>query len=121
MSEALLKAFRWWILAMCAVVGTSAFIISDATNSTKPVIIGILSYGLIYIMSLFWKEFRERVLIMSIAVFLLLSFLSPYVPDAMYVLFGYPQRLFDPYYCWAGLVTAFGIPIMSLVFLKYDD
>ncbi len=105
---------------MCAVIGTSAFIISDNTNSTKPVIIGILSYGFIYIMSLFWKEFRERILLMSIGVFLVLSLVAPYLPDAMYVLFGYPQRLFNPYYCWASLVTAAGIPIMSLVFLKYD-
>ena len=58
MSEALLKAIRWYILAGCAVIGTSAFIISDKTGSIRPVMIGILAYGVIYIMSFVWKVFR---------------------------------------------------------------
>ncbi len=120
MSEAFLKSIKWLVMAVCAVVGTSAFIISDNTGSIKPVLLGILTYGVIYIMSYFWEEFRGRLLLYSIFVFLGLSFASAYVPEAMHVLFGYPVRLFDPFYVWGITVAGAGLPIMTFVFYKYD-
>lgn len=120
MPESLLKALKWYILVGCAIVGTSAFIISDNSKSVKPIIIGILSYGVVYIMSYFWKEFRRKLLLYSIIVFLALSFLSPKMPLILYILFGYDRYGYDPYYMWAATVGGFGIPIMTLIFRKFD-
>ena len=120
MSEIFLKALKWYILVGCAIIGTSAFIISDNSGSVKPMFIGVLSYGVVYIMSFFWKEFRRKLLLLSIIVFLALSFLSPKVPILMYILFNYNPASFDPYYTWAATVGVFGIPIMMYIFKKYD-
>ena len=120
MAEALLKAIKWFILVGSAIIGTSAFIIADNTGSVRPILIGILSYGVVYIMSYFWKEFRRKLLLYSIIVFLALSFLSPKMPLIIYILFGYDQYAYDPYYMWAATVGILGIPIMMFIFKKYD-
>ncbi len=120
MSDAFLKAVKWYVLVACAIIGTSAFMIADQSGSVKPVIIGIVTYGVVYIMSYFWTEFRGKLLLASIVVFVLLTFASPYVPLVMYILFAIPPELFDPYYTWGVTVGALGIPIMVLVFYRYD-
>ena len=120
MSEAFLKAVKWYVLVACAIIGTSAFMIADQSGSVKPVILGILTYGVVYIMSYFWTEFRGKLLLLSILVFVALTFLSAYVPLGMYILFAYPMELFDPYYTWGLTVGVVGIPVMMLVFHKYD-
>ncbi|MGN7438712.1 MAG: hypothetical protein ACTHOO_08720 [Alcanivorax sp.] len=123
MSEAFLKALKWYILCLSVIVGAAAFIISNNTGSIKPVMIGILGFGVAYIMSYFWTEFREKVLFLSIVTFIVLSFISPYVPDAIYILFGHrmgPLYGFTEYYIWAGIVGALGIPTMTAVFYFYD-
>ncbi|MGH1377487.1 MAG: hypothetical protein ACRBB3_01575 [Alphaproteobacteria bacterium] len=120
MSEAFLKALKWYILVGSAIVGTSAFIIANNSNSVRPVLIGVISYGVVYIMSYFWKEFRDKLLLYSIIVFLVLSFFSAKVPVFLYILFGFPMSLFDPHYTWAGTVAVLGIPIMTYIFNKYD-
>lgn len=120
MSEAFLKAIKWYIMMGFIMMGTTAFILADERGSVKPVMIGIMGYGAVYIMSIFWKEFRGKLLFSSLFVFLLLSFVAPFVPDAMYILFAYPQHIFDPYWTWAATVGALGIPVMILVFYRYD-
>ncbi len=120
MSEAFLKAIKWYILVGCAIIGTSAFIISDNTGSIKPVMIGVLGFGVVYIMAHFWREFRGKLLLYSILVFIALSFASPYMPYALYILFAANPMAFNPFYIWGATVGVFGIPIMTLVFYKYD-
>ena len=120
MSEAFLKSLKWYVLAISVIIGASAFIVSNDTGSIKPVMIGIVGFGVAYIMSYFWTEFREKVLFFSIVTFLGLSFLAPSVPDAVYVLFGHRMAPMDPYYLWAMTVAALGIPIMTIVFYFYD-
>ncbi|MGH1376339.1 MAG: hypothetical protein ACRBCK_08325 [Alphaproteobacteria bacterium] len=120
MSEAFLKAVKWYVLVACAITGTSAFIIADKSGSVKPVIFGVVTYGIVYIMSYFWTEFRGKLLLFSILVFIVLTFASSYVPIAMYVLFAMPPELFDPYYTWGATVGVLGVPAMTLVFHRYD-
>ncbi len=120
MSEAFFKALKWYIVAISAIIGTSAFIIADKSGSVAPVMIGVLSYGVVYAVSHFWKEFRGKLLLSSILIFLILSFASPYVPYLMYVLFAYNPASFDPYYTWGLTMAALGIPAMTLVFYKLD-
>ena len=119
-SESFLKALRWLVLAQCAVIGTSAFIIADQTGSVRPVMIGVVTYGVIYVMSYFWKDFRKKILLYSIIVFLILSLVSPYIPMVLFVLFGTDMNGYDPFYLWAATVAVIGLPVMTLVF-KYLD
>lgn len=120
MAEAFFKAIKWYIMAICAIIGTSAFIIADKNGTIAPVMIGILSYGVVYSVSHFWKELRGSLLLASIVVFIFSSFISPYMPYAMYILFAYNPASFDPYYTWAVTMAALGIPAMTLVFRKLD-
>ncbi len=120
MREGFLKALKWYILVLAAIIGTSAFMISSDTDSVKPVLIGVLSYGVVYIMATFWKEFRDKILLLSAAVFLVISFASPYIPYVLYLLFGYDHLAFNQYYTWAWSMAVFGIPVMTFVFKKYD-
>lgn len=120
MSEAFLKACKWLVLVECAIAGTAAFIISDATGSIAPIMIGVLTYGVVYIMSYFWKEFRDKLLLISIGLFLGLTFASTYVPEAMYVFLGWPMEGYNEFYVWGVTVGLVGLPIMTLVFYKLD-
>ncbi len=116
MGESFLKALKWYFIMLCAIIGTSAFIIADNTGSVRPVMLGVLSYGTVYTLSAFWKDFRGKLLLISILVFVALSFLSPYIPYAMYILFAFDPKSFDPYYTWGVTTGILGIPIMTLVF-----
>lgn len=126
MSEAFLKALKWYILVLFAIIGTSAFIIMDESGSIRPLMVGILSYGIVYIMSYFWKEFRRKLLFLSIMVFLGLTGVAAYMPDILYVLFGVDPLTYnlqgdsyDVYYLWAGTLII-GILPMTFIFHKYD-
>lgn len=120
MSEAFLKAVKWLVLVQCAIAGTTAFIISNANGSIAPIMVGILSYGVVYVMSYFWKEFRDKLLLISIGLFLALTYASKFVPEAMFVLLGWPMEGYNEFINWAVTVGLFGVPIMTLAFYKYD-
>ncbi len=120
MLEGLVKAIKWYIMALAAVIGTSAFIISNNTGSVNPVIIGVFGYGVVYVMSLFWRELRGKILLISMIVFLGITFASPSVPFLIYILFGSDPYSFNPYYTWGWSMGLFGIPIMTVIFSKLD-
>ena len=123
MSEAFLKSLKWYFLCLAVIVGATAFIISNNTGSVKPIMLGILGFGVAYIMSYFWNEFREKVLFLSIVTFIGLSYFSTFVPDTLYILFGYkmgPLYGYTEYYLWAGTVGLLGVPVMTAVFYFYD-
>lgn len=120
MSEAFLKAIKWLILVECAICGTTAFIVSDATGSVAPIMVGVLAYGVVYIMSYFWKEFRDKLLLISISVFLVLTYVSGYVDQIMFILLGWPMEGYNEYLNWGAMVGIVGLPIMTLVFYKLD-
>lgn len=119
MSESLLQAMKWYVLVFFTIIGTSAFIISDKSGSVKPIMVGIISYGIVYIMSYFWREFRRKILLYSILIFMALTIASAYVPMMAYLLLNVDPNWFDTYYTWAGTMLI-GIPAMVFVFHKYD-
>lgn len=120
MSELLLKSFKWSLIALFVVIGFSAFMIADRTDSVKPIMIGILSFGIVYVLSIYFKNFRGKLLFWSVAVFVALTVASNYVPLGFYILFGWNPSYFDPYITWAGTVLLGGMPIMMPVFKKFD-
>ncbi len=124
MSEAFLKALRWYFIAACAVIGTTSFILADHYNSIKPVGIGILSFGIVYIMTAFWKDVRGKLLAANVGVFFLLTLLSSHIYTILYVLFGLKissMGMFaNQYFMWGFIEALIGIPIMAVVFFFYD-
>ncbi len=124
MSELFLKALRWYLIAFCAVIGTTSFILAEQYHSIRPVGIGVLAFGFVYIMTAFWKDIRGKLLALNIGVFFALTLLSPYAYDALYVLFGWELRdlgfFSNKYAMWAGVEAVLGIPIMVGVFYFYD-
>lgn len=120
MSEAFLKACKWLVLVECVVAGSTAFIISDATGSIAPIMIGILTYGVVYIMSYFWKEFRDKLLLISIGLFLVLTYASLYIPELLYIAFGWPLVGYNEFIIWGATVGIVGFPFMMIAFYKLD-
>lgn len=124
MSDAFLKALRWYMIAVCVVIGTACFILADQNDSIKPVGISILAYGMVYIMTAFWKDVRGKLLAANIAVFFGLTLLSSQMPDILYILLGMQTSdlgyLANPQIMWAAVEGALGIPIMAVVFY-YND
>lgn len=121
MKAAFLSACRWFLIASGAVAGTSAFIISNDTGSTNPIIIGVFAYGFIYIYSYFWREFRGKLLLGGVLTFLLVGFLQDFVPDAVYIATGSRMAPMNPYFLWWILEAAIGIPLMTIVFKIWGD
>lgn len=120
MSEAFLKAVKWFVLVECVVAGSTAFIISNKMGSIAPIMIGILAYGVVYVMSYFWKEFRDKLLLISIVLFLGLTYASQYVPAALYIAFGWPMVGYNEFVVWGATVGIIGLPIMTIAFYKLD-
>ncbi len=120
MKDAFFKSLRWYVIAFFAITGTHAFIKASNYGSLKPVMIGVLSYGVVYAMSYFWKNFRQKILFASMVIFLIASFLAPYIPYVIYILFAHNPASFTPYYTWVGTMAIIGIPSMTLAFYKLD-
>ena len=124
MSEAFLTALRWYFIAACTVIGTTCFILAEHYNSIKPVGVGALAFGIVYIMTAFWKDVRGKLLAANVGVFFLLTLLSSKIYMIIYVLFGVmPQEMgffSNPYFMWAFIEAVVGIPIMAVVFFFYD-
>ncbi len=124
MSEAFLKALRWYFIAACTIIGTTCFILAEHYESIKLVGPGALAFGTVYIMTAFWKDVRGKLLAANVGVFFLLTLLSSHIYKVIFVLFGIlPQDMgffSNPYFMWAFVVAILGIPIMAVVFLFYD-
>ncbi|MCB1782750.1 MAG: hypothetical protein KDI13_02030 [Alphaproteobacteria bacterium] len=120
MSELFLKSLKWYVLALCVVIGTSAFSIADEMKSIKPVIIGIFSYGLAYILSAFWKDFKNRLLLAAIVVFFGIAIITPYLKVIIYILTGWTWDI-NPYALWAVATGVIGVPVMMFVCRRFDD
>lgn len=120
MNEALLKAFKWYFLALFIVIGASAFIIADESGSHKPVMIGVLAFGVVYVLSTKWQDTGSKVFILSALLFMGISFLTSYVPPFLYMFTGIDIRGASEYVLWAILECLIGIPVMTVIFRLYD-
>ncbi len=120
-SQAIIKAFKWYIIMLAAVIGGSSFLMASLEGSHFGWFASLLGFGTVYILSYFWQEFRARKLFISIAVFALLTGVSVYAVDVWYVLFGLRLAMYSPYFLWGVTVGAFGVPIMSVVFYFLRD
>ncbi|MCK5385016.1 MAG: hypothetical protein KAJ29_05515 [Alphaproteobacteria bacterium] len=120
MSEAILKALKWYVMALAGIVGASAFLMINKSGAVLPWIFVVLGFGVVYIMSYFWNEFRGKILIASFVVFLSLTVASSYTADVLYVFFDIDMLSYSKYFMWA-LTMLIGIPLMTLVFRYIRD
>lgn len=119
MSEAFLRALRWYIMSFLIIAGTTAFIIAERHDTTKPIIIGVLGYGFTYIMLAFWREFRGRLLFSSMVVFMLIAGACPYIPSLFEALFAKKLEM-DEFFLWGFTTAVVGIPVM-MALNKFND
>ncbi len=115
MAESFLKALKWYIMALAGVIGASAFMSANTTNNILPWIVVVLGFGVVYIMSYFWREFRGNILVVSFLVFIGLTFASRYAAAALYIIAGLDFTGYSDYFMW-GFTMLLGIPLMSLAF-----
>lgn len=120
MKEAIAKALKWYIIAGAVILGFWALVLADRTNSVKPVIIAVLGLGFAYIMSYFWKELKGKILFYSFALVAGCGYLSKYIPDLSIAFLRMPLN-YDFFLIWAGAVFVIGVPVMTVIFLRYGD
>ncbi len=120
MSDAFLKALKWYVMALSGVIGASAFLMANRTGSVLPWIIVVLGFGVVYIMSYFWREFRGKTLLVSSLVFIGLTFASGYSAVILFVFTGVDLMDYSQYFMW-GLTMLLGIPLMTLAFYFIPD
>lgn len=120
MVESFLKALKWYFLALSGIVGSSAFLIANRTGAVFPWIVFVLGFGLIYILSFFWTEFRGKILLVSTLVFLGLTFASSYTADVLYVFLDINLLDYSQYFMW-GFTMLLGIPLMTLAFHYIEE
>jgi len=115
MSEAFLKSLKWYVMALAGIIGASAFMMANESGSVLPWIIVVFGFGVVYIMSYIWTEFRGKFLVISALVFIALTFVSSYAATALYVFAGLDFMGYSDYFMW-GLTMLLGVPIMTVVF-----
>jgi len=119
MSEYYIKAMQWFALMLLVVLGSWAFFWSSHYNDMRPVMIGVVSYGFVFVVGTYWKVFKEKVLLFTILILISSAFGSRYLPYYLYV---YTGIVLDYHYAaiWTGLLFIPGVPLMAYVFKKYS-
>lgn len=119
MAESFMKALKWYFLCLALIGGTTCMMISQETGSVRTIFPGVVLYGIAYVMAAFWRDFRGKLLFVSLFIFLMIAFGTQFIPAVLYILFGVTDE-YNPYLLWALATGVFGIPLMTLVFRKLD-
>jgi hypothetical protein len=117
--DAFLKAVKWFFFIACIIVGIAAMS-GVEEHGVKPLMLGVVSMGLAYIMSGPWRSLSKVPMLCSILVVLLMAFLARYMPWLSYFNWHGIAGL-NYFLAWTGLVFFAGIPIMTLIFQRYND
>jgi hypothetical protein len=115
MAESFLKALKWYIMALAGIFGASAFLMANRGGSVLPWIFVVFGFGIVYIMSYFWREFRGKILVISALVFIGLTYISTYSAVTLLVFTDLDFTGYSQYFMW-GLTMLLGVPIMTLAF-----
>lgn len=114
------KAVRWYLMTIFMVVGSMTFFIASAENSIKPVWIGILCFGVVFIVISVWKTIRNKILFLTFGLVVGLSFAAKYLPLHLYKATGYVLDI-NYYVLWSLLILVVGIPVMTIAFDKLEE
>lgn len=116
----ILKALKWYLMAVAIIVGSSAFMAANETEDVMPWIMVVLGFGVVYIMSYVWNEFRGKILLISFATFITLTVLSSYTVDFFYIFLDVDMSSVSSYLTW-GMTMLLGIPVMAVAFKFMKD
>ncbi|MCK5374949.1 MAG: hypothetical protein KAJ40_06670 [Alphaproteobacteria bacterium] len=120
MSAAILKALKWYLMAIAIIVGASAFTAANETGDILPWIVVVIGFGSVYIMSYVWSKFRGKILLISFIVFVALTVLSSYTVYFFYIFFEVNLLSVSSYLIWS-MTMLLGIPVMAGTFKYIDD
>jgi hypothetical protein len=120
MSEILVKAIKWYVVMLFTIVGSWTFFLASQEDNIKPVMIGVLCFGVVFIVFSFWKAIRGKILLATLFLLIGGAFLTNYVPGLLY---RYADIRIDWHYTlvWAALMLFPGFPVMMHMFKHYDD
>lgn len=120
MSEAIVRALKWYLLALSIIIGASAFLIVNFRGTHLPWLAVVGGFGAAYVMSVFWRGFRGKTLFVSAVVFVAMTVLSLFSKDILYVAFDISMIGYSPYFMWGLTMAVVGVPLMCLVFYFVD-
>lgn len=120
MNESFYKALKWYFVVIFMVVGATCFMIADETGDFKLTFVGVMAFGVVYVLSSFWQDMDTKIFLISAVLFLGLAQVSGILPRYLYFYTGIDLRDYSSYFIWAVLEGVVGIPIMTLVFKRYD-
>lgn len=120
MLDGFLKALKWFVIVVFIICGLAAFTIADAHESIRPVLPGILCFGVAFIMSFKWRDMPGKIIIISVVSVLAVGLATPYAPMLFYLLTGIDIFL-NFFVLWVALVFLICVPLMTVVFIKFDD
>jgi Na+/proline symporter len=119
MKDAIFKSIRWYIISLLVVVGFAAVMVADAGNTIRPMMAAVLSFGVAYLLLLFWQKLNRETLLVSILVYVVTAAMSYFGPDPFYVWTGIIVD-WNFYYLWVALNGIVGVPVMIFSFDKFD-
>lgn len=120
MQDLFLKSVRWLIVVLFVIGGIGLLHFGDQLDSIKPVLPGLVSLGIAYILGTAWKDLRRKLLFITLVLVVGLAYSAQFVDTGIYILTG---KLYDINYfvAWAGLCLIPGFPVMMFMFYKYGD
>lgn len=102
------------------IIGTMCFFLASEEDNIRPVWVGVMSFGLVFIILSVWKTMRNKVLLITLILIVGLSFVAKYLPFWLFDATGIVINM-NYYILWALLVMFIGIPVMTVAFDKYEE
>lgn len=114
------KSFRWFLTSMIIVLGSFCLFTSSEASDVKPTWIGVMSFGVVFVILSVWRSIRGKILLTSLILVVGNAFVAKYMP---FYLFIYTDYFLDInfYILWAGLILVIGVPVISIAFNKFDE
>ncbi len=114
------RAIRWYVMTVFMVAGSACFFIASAEDNIRPVWIGFLCFGIVFIIMSVWKTIRNQILLITLCIVVASSFAAKYLPFYAYQWTGFVIDI-NYYVLWSLVIFVVGIPIMTVSFDVFDE
>jgi hypothetical protein len=120
MNSPIFKALKWYIIVCFIICGFYCIFLSQQYDSVRPVMPAVLCFGMAYIVSFSWREFRKKVLFHSVASVIAAAFVARFGWVYLYMLTGIDAIItMNGFMLWAILVLVACVPFMAYIFHKH--
>ncbi len=120
MGESFFQALKWFISVAFIIGGVAGLNAAESAGSVEPLMLAVFSFGGAYILSGSWRALPGKAIVISFLFVGFCGFAARYVPGIMRVDFGVRLDV-NFYFIWLGLVFLTGIPLMTVLFDKFDQ